>query len=134
ARRWALHRRALRALPEGRRARAPAVLPVHQQVLRARVLRGVHGAEVERGPGSGAQRALGRRVHEDGLEHAAGVARALLRRAHERLGAPTRGAPRRIAARVVKALRILRGSLFTILGIAIRVAGLGGLSAIAARD
>ena len=40
------------------------------------------------------QRALGRRFHEDAPEHAAGAARALRRRPHERLGAPPRWACR----------------------------------------
>ncbi|PYM72144.1 MAG: hypothetical protein DME03_18490 [Candidatus Rokuibacteriota bacterium] len=133
ARRRTLHRRALRVLPAHRRARAPALLPVHPQVLRARVLRGVPAAEVDLGPGGGAQRALGRGVHEDGLEHAAGSGRALRRRAHERLGAPADRSPGGVAARVVKSLRILRGYLFTIVGIAIGVAGLVALGAMSER-
>src|SRR4029434_1844538 len=103
------------------------------QVLRARVLRGLPAAEVEVGPGGGAQRALGRGVHEDGLEHAAGAARPLLRGAHERLDAPAHGPPDRDARRVVKSLRSLRGYLFTIVGVTIGVAGLVSLGAMSER-
>ncbi|PYN79330.1 MAG: hypothetical protein DMD96_17575 [Candidatus Rokuibacteriota bacterium] len=128
-----VHGRAVRAVRAGGRARPAPILPLHPQVLRARVLRGFPPTAHALRPGSRTQCALGRRLLEDGVGDAAGALGALRGRPRESLDAPPRRTSGGVPARVVKPLRLLRGYLFTVVGIAIGVAGLVALGAMSER-
>src|SRR5207245_232614 len=105
ARRRPLRGPALRVLPAPRLGWAPSVLPVHPQVLRARIPRALPPAQERlRHARRGAERALGRRLSPHVVAHAAVAPAPVLDHARERLGAAA-GGP---MDRVVRAERQLR--------------------------
>ncbi|PYM91601.1 MAG: hypothetical protein DME04_18520 [Candidatus Rokuibacteriota bacterium] len=128
-----VHGGAVHPVSEDDRAGPPALLPLHPQVLRAGLPRDVHAAPDAFRSARRPPCAFRRCVLEDGLAHAAGARGPLRRGARERLGAPPRRPARGVATRVVRLLRVLRGYLFTVLGIAIGVAGLVALGAMSER-